>query len=205
MEVIHRSDTDLDELDMVTPADWVPGPKQGDWTYEAYAALTDDGECYEIVQGVLVMSPAPEDFHQDVVGEIYAYLREQIKLKRLGRVFVSPFDVVLAPQELYQPDVLVVLNEHLARVQTHCVMGAPDLVVEVISPRSKLYDRVNKHMAYEQAGIPEYWLVDPRKRTIELFALESNKYRSPGIFQGDQTLPSRIVPEMTLPVARFFA
>ncbi len=195
---------DTNELNTVTPADWVPGPQQGDWTYEAYAALTADGECYEIVQGVLVMSPSPEDIHQDVTGEIYAYLREQIKLKHLGRVFLSPFDVVLAPQEVYQPDVVVVLNQHLERVKTQGVMGAPDLVVEVISPSSKLYDRVNKHMAYEQAGIPEYWLVSPYQKTVELFVLEGGKYYSQGIFQGAQTLPSRIVPEMAAPVARFF-
>ena len=203
MEVMHNNH-DLDGLNSPTTADWVPGPQQGDWTYEAYAALTADGECYEIVQGVLVMSPSPEDIHQDVAGEIFAYLREQIKLKRLGRVIIAPFDVVLSPHNVFQPDVLVVLNEHLERVRTQCVMGAPDLVVEVISPRSKLYDRVNKHMAYEQAGIPEYWFVDPRKQSIELFTLESGKYRSLGTFQGEQTLPSLIVPQMTTPVASFF-
>ena|SRR5579859_2927364 len=203
MEVMHMHNG-TNELNTVTPADWVPGPQQGDWTYEAYAALTADGECYEIVQGVLVMSPSPEDIHQEVTGEIYAYLREQIKLKRLGRVFPSPFDVVLAPQEVYQPDVIVVLNQHLERVQTQGVMGAPDLVVEVISPSSKLYDRVNKHAAYEHAGIPEYWLVHPHHQTIELFVLEGGKYYSQGTFTGEQTMPSRIVPEMTTPVSRFF-
>ncbi len=198
-------DTNLNKLDTVTPADWVRGPQQGDWTYDAYAALTEDGECYEIVQGVLVMSPSPEDIHQDVTGEIFAYLREQIKLKRLGRVLIAPFDVVLSPQNVFQPDVLVVLNEHLERVQRKGVMGAPDLVVEVISPSSKLYDRVNKHTAYEQAGIPEYWLVRPLEQSIELFVLEGGKYHSLGIFKGEQTVPSRIVPQMTTPVAHFFA
>lgn len=205
MEVIHRSDADLNELDMVMPADWVPGPQQGDWTYETYAALTDDGECYEIVQGVLVMSPAPRFSHQRFLVALSAHLYQLITVKKLGEVITGPFDVVLSPKNVYQPDLLVVLNEHLERLQEECLMGAPDLVVEVISPRSKLYDRVNKHMAYEQAGVAEYWLVDPRKRTIELFTLENSKYRSLGIFQGDQILPSHIVPEITLPVTRFFA
>lgn len=202
MEVIH---THLDEVETITPADWVPGPPQGDWTYEAYAALTDDGECYEIVQGVLVMAPSPEDIHQDVILEIAAYLREQIKLTHLGRLFVAPFDVVLSPQNVFQPDVLVVLNAHLERIQRKCVIGAPDLVIEVVSPSSKLYDRVNKHTAYEQAGIPEYWLVYPRQQSIELFVLEGARYRSLGSFKGEQILPSRIVPKMSVPVARFFS
>lgn len=204
MEVM-RNDHGFKEIDSVTMADWVSGPPQGDWTYDAYTARTDDGECYEIVQGVLVMSPSPEDIYQEVVGEIFAYLREQIKLTHSGRVFMAPLDVVLSPQNVFQPDVLVVLNEHLDRVQRTHVAGAPDLVVEVISPKSKLYDRVNKHMAYEQAGIPEYWLVYPYQQCIELFVLEQGKYRSLGTFRDQQTLPSRIVPQMTLPVARFFA
>lgn len=202
MAVIDR---DLNELNTVTPADWVPGPQQGDWTYEAYAALTEDGECYEIVQGVLIMSPSPQFNHQRFMMRLSGYLCKQIIEQQLGEVVASPFDVVLSPQNVFQPDLLVVLNEHLNRIQERCLMGAPDLVVEVISPSSKLYDRVSKHMAYEQAGIPEYWLVDPRAQQIELFVLEGEKYRSLGIFKGEQTLPSRIVPEMTTPVAHFFA
>jgi Uma2 family endonuclease len=203
MEVM-RMHNDINELNTITPADWVPGPRQGDWTYEEYAALTADGECYEIVQGVLVMSPSLEFVHQRFVTRLTMYLGQTVILNRLGEVITSPFDVVLAPQEVYQPDIVVVLNEHLERVQRQCVMGVPDLVVEVISPSSKLYDRVNKHMAYEKAGIPEYWLVNPHTQTVELFVLESGKYRSQGAFEGEQTLPSRIVPEMTTPVARFF-
>jgi Uma2 family endonuclease len=203
MEVM-RMHNDINELNTITPADWVPGPQQGDWTYEAYAALTADGECYEIVQGVLVMSPSPEFVHQRFVTRLTMYLGQTVILNRLGEVITSPFDVVLASQEVYQPDIVVVLNKHLERVQKQCVMGAPDLVVEVMSPSSKLYDRVNKHMVYEKAGIPEYWLVNPRTQTVELFVLESGKYRSQGAFEGEQTLPSRIVPEMTTPVARFF-
>lgn len=201
MEVMNN---EFDELATVTPADWVHGPEQGDWTYEAYAALTDDGQCYEIMQGVLVMAPAPDLSHQDVAGEIFAYLREQVKLKRLGLVFPSPVDVVLSPQNVFQPDVVVLLKEHQARAEGKRIVGAPDLVVEIISPGSKLYDRVNKHMIYEQAHIPEYWLVNVKKRTVELFSLQHGKYYSLGVFKGEQTLPSRIVPQLTIAVARFF-
>jgi Uma2 family endonuclease len=196
--------TDLNEQNTITPADWVRGPQQGDWTYEAYAALTDDGECYEIVQGVLVMSPSPEDIHQDASALLNMYLCQEIRVKKLGIVFSAPFDVMLSPRNVFQPDLLVVLNEHLDRIQERGLMGAPDLVVEVVLPSSKLYDRLNKHMAYEQAGIPEYWLVDPRAQSIEVFALEGEKYHSLGIFKGEQALPSRIVPQMTTPVGHFF-
>ena len=188
----------------MTPADWVAGPRQGDWTYEAYAALTDDGERYEIVQGVLVMSPVPSGPHQGVTGKIYRYLCAQILDTRLGLVLPSPLDVVLSEQNMFQPDVVVLLKEHLTRYGVKRIIGAPDLLVEVISPSSKLYDRALKPLVYEQAGVPEYWLVDEEKRVIEVFTLESCKYRSLGAFEGVQVLSSRIVPKIDVPVSYFF-
>ena len=114
------------ELTTVTPADWMPGPAQSDWTYEEYAALTRDGECYEVVQGVLVVSPAPEVPHQKVVGAIYRYLCDKIEDQGSGDVLQAPLDVILSEQEVYQPDVLVVLKEHASRVRRKGVVGAPD-------------------------------------------------------------------------------
>src|SRR5260370_40469461 len=130
---------------------------------------------------------------------------QAVTLNHLGEVVSGPFDVILSPQNVFQPDVLVVLNKHLDRLQEEGVMGAPDLVVEVISPSSKLYDRVNKHMAYEQAGVPEYWLADPRKQSIELFVLKDGRDPSLGTFEGEQGLPSHVVPQITTSVASFFA
>lgn len=187
----------------VTPADWVPGPRQGFWTYETYAAVPD-GHHYEVVQGVLMMSPAPEPAHQGVIGLIYRYLSDRIFSTRRGLVFTGPLDVVFSAQMTVQPDVLVLLTEHLDRLQKKRIMGAPDLAVEVISPGSVTYDRLVKYSIYERAGIPEYWLVNPEEQTIEIFVLEEGTYRSLGVFQGEQTLPSRIVPEIVVPVAQFF-
>lgn len=203
MEVM-KNDHDVKELTSVTMADWVPGPRQGEWTYDAYAARTDDGECYEIVQGVLVMSPAPRFKHQKCVIALSSYLYQIITERELGEVIAGPFDVILSEQDVFQPDLLVVLSEHLDRLHEEGVRGAPDLVIETISPSSKLYDRVIKHTVYEHAGIPEYWLMHPQEQTIELFVLENGKYRSLGVFSGEHILPSRIVPQMDRPVARFF-
>ena len=118
-----------EELSAVTPADWVPGPPQGSWTYDDYAALPDDGHRYEIVNGVLVMAPARTPEHQDIVLEIAAYLRTHVKLAGLGRVFPGPIDVELGPKDVFQPDVVVLLNAHLDRVAAKKIIGAPDLVV----------------------------------------------------------------------------
>jgi Uma2 family endonuclease len=192
------------EITTTVPADWVPGPPQGSWTYDAYAALPDDGKRYEIAQGVLIMTPAPEPGDQRISREISFCLYEHIMTRKLGEVLYAPVDVVLSEEDTFQPDVLVILNEHLERIQEKLVAGAPDLVVEIISPGSLLNDRVTKKLAYERAGIPEYWLVDPEKKTVEVFVLENGAYTSLGLFKGEQQLQSRIVPEMSVPVAHFF-
>ena len=150
--------TTTDELSVVIPADWVPGPSQGSWTYDDYAALPDDGNHYEIVNGVLIMAPTPTPEHQDIVGEIFSALRTHIKLAGLGRVFMAPIDVDLGPKNVYQPDLVVILNAHLERVTEKKIIGAPDLVIEVTSPSTAAYDRLTKYEKYAQAGITEYWI-----------------------------------------------
>jgi Uma2 family endonuclease len=197
--------TPKEELSVVTPADWVPGPPQDFWTYEDYAALPDDGHRYEIVNGVLVMAPAPTPEHQDIVGEIYAYLRTYVKLAGFGRVFMGPIDVVLGPKNVFQPDVLVVLNAHLDRIQAKKMVGAPDLVVEVMSPGSGVMDRIAKYAVYARAGVTEYWIVKPDGQTIEVFVLEAGEYHSLGVFRGQEELPSRVVPGLSVHVEQFFA
>src|SRR5260370_5249011 len=121
MAIIHRAN----EAATVVPADWVPGPRQGSWTYEAYAALPDDGMRYEIVQGVLVMTPAPEPEHQGISMALSAYLYGRVDGKKRGRVFTAPIDVVLTKKDVFQPDMLVILNEHLDRIQQKRIVGAP--------------------------------------------------------------------------------
>lgn len=185
-------------------ADWVPGPPQGSWTYEAYAALPDDGQRYEIVQGVLVMSPAPEPSHQGIAGKIYRYLCSQILDRGRGLVFTSPIDVVLSSSTTTQPDVVVLLKEHLERLQQKYITGAPDLVVEVISPGSQTHDRLVKYGIYEKAGVPEYWLVNAVEQTIEVFVLNAGEYRSTGIFHSEDLPVSRLLPDITYTVGQFF-
>ncbi len=190
---------------MVTPADWVPGPPQGSWTYEDYAALPDDGLRYEIVNGVLVMAPAPTPEHQDIVGEIYVALRAYVKLAGLGRVFMGPLDVQLSPENTFQPDLVVLLNAHLERVTEKKISGAPDLAVEIASPSTAAYDRLTKYEKYAQAGITEYWIVKPTSRAIEVLVLERGEYRSLGVFSEQATLPSRVIPGLPVRVEQFFA
>ena len=196
--------TKTDELSVVTPADWVPGPPQGSWTYDDYAALPDDGRRYEIVNGVLVMAPAPDLGHQSIVLRLSHYLFAHAELAGLGRVFAAPIDVELESKNVFQPDVIVLLNAHLDRVAAKRIIGAPDLVVEVASPGTAAFDRLTKYDIYARAGVREYWIVKSAQRTVEVLVLENGEYRSSGIFNGQAMLPSRVVPGLPVRVEQFF-
>jgi Uma2 family endonuclease len=192
-------------LPVVAPADDVPGPPQGQWTYEAYAAIPDDGKRYEIIDGVLYMTPSPNTGHQNSTSWILVYLKLHVESRGLGKVFVAPFDVELAPKLVVQPDVLVILNEHLDVLTPSHVVGTPDLVIEVSSPSTATYDRRRKMDAYARAGVREYWIADPPSQTVERLYLENGQYVSAGVFQGAALLPSRVLPDFPVRVEQFFA
>ena len=201
MTIIDQKDAGI-----IVPADAVPGPAQGQWTYKEYANLPDSGDHYEVMDGVLLMSPSPSPAHQNIVKWLTFYLTQYVELTGLGRVFVAPLDVELALNKVVQPDVLGVLNENLAKITASRIVGAPDLVVEVVAPGTAAYDRLSKLKAYEQAEIAEYWMVYPDRGSIELMALSNGKYQSLGLFRQQDTLPSRLIPTISaIPVECFFA
>ena len=151
------------------------------------------------------MTPAPTPEHQSIATRIAYYLFPHIDLAGIGKLFTAPIDVDLGPKNVYQPDLVVVLNTHMDRVGEKKIIGAPDLVIEIASPSTATYDRLNKYEKYARAGIAEYWIVNPTRHTTEVLVLEDGEYRSLGIFRGEQTLPSRIIPDLPVAVERFFA
>ncbi len=198
--------TTTDRPTVVIPADWVTGPKQGDWTYSHYAALPDDGQRYEIVDGVLYsMAPAPSLWHQKVAFRIARFLATYVEDAGLGEVFMAPTDVELAPKVVVQPDVLVLLKEGKYTTTPARVQGTPNLVVEVASPGTAGFDRRIKQDGYARAGVPEYWIVDPNAHTVEILSLAGESYQSRGVFGGPQALDSVIVPAISaVRVEQFF-
>jgi Uma2 family endonuclease len=142
-------------------------PRSGLGPYRAgdYFQLPDEPRC-ELVCGRLLVTPAPNVRHQDVVLELAVRLREHAR-RGGGRVVISPVDVVLAPHSVVQPDIVFVGPERAGIVKDH-VEGAPDLVVEVLSPGTARRDLGEKLELYAEAGVDEYWIVDPATRTFEI-------------------------------------
>ncbi|QQR75959.1 MAG: Uma2 family endonuclease [Holophagales bacterium] len=108
----------------------------------------------------------PHTAHQSAVGRIFLALSRWVDETGTGRAFLAPFDVVLSPTDVVEPDLLYLSNARLDRLTTANVQGAPDLAIEVLSPGTAGRDRATKRRIYERFGVSEYWLVDPEERTL---------------------------------------
>lgn len=174
-------------------------PANGEWTYEDFLQLPDDGNRYEIIEGVLHVTNAPNSNHQFTVGEISAELRNFVKRGKLGRVIVAPFEVHLSVHTRpVQPDVLFIRAERVPSGQFPFFEGAPDLIVEVMSPESVRRDRITKFTAYESAGVPEYWIVNPHARIVEVYVLSAGEYALLGEYRDNEQVQSQVLPEMEI-------
>lgn len=154
------------------PRSWPP--KQGQWTCEDWLRLPDDGFRYEVLDGVLYTTPPPTTAHQRSLFRLARAMGNFVVEQQLGEVLVAPCGVKLPGQPVpVQPDILFVSAARRDIVGQEYVEGAPDLVVEVLSPSNWLYDRSEKFRAYRDAGVGEYWIVDSRAGTIEVFVHEA--------------------------------
>jgi Uma2 family endonuclease len=181
-------------------------PAQGEWTYEDYGKLPDDGRRYEIIEEVLYVTAAPNFDHQYSVGEIFTALRTYVRENQLGIVISAPFEVYLpGVAQVVQPDVLSVASERVPQPGAVGLTGAPDLIVEVLSHATARTDRLVKFSAYERSGIREYWLVDPRTRSVEVYVLtEAGTYEMAGQYTSGETVTSTVLDDLVLPVDELF-
>ena len=165
-------------------------------TYADYC-LTPDDERYELVDGELIMVPAPGESHQIVAMELGALLHVFVKARGLGRVFSAPYDVVLSDTDIVQPDLLFVSNER-AHIRTPTnIRGAPDLVIEILSPSTASRDWGEKRDLYAEYGVQEYWLVDPDTRTVTVLLLDAGAFAEVACYGAGQTLTSPTLPGFT--------
>lgn len=174
------------------------------WTYERYLRETAEGEYFAIIEGEKVVSPSPVDIHQVVAGNLYGTLWVWLRQNPIGKIRDAPYDVVLDQRAVVQPDLLIVLNEHRSRLTRRNLQGAPDLVVEVLSPSSLRLDRVVKRALYARYGVPEYWIVSPEERTVEVLHLQGDHYDTAALWQTGDTLTSPTLPGFACAVDDLF-
>ncbi len=158
-------------------------------TYADYCRTPDD-ERYELLDGELVMVPAPSTGHQRIDTRLGALLHVFVNEKDLGEVFHAPFDVVLSETDVVQPDLLFISNERAYIITPANARGAPDLVVEILSPSTATRDRTRKRALYARYGVREYWLVDPDTRTVTVLLLDDGAFAEVARYGAGQTLTS---------------
>lgn len=166
--------------------------------YEDYKSLPEsETRRYELLRGELVMTPSPSTHHQRIVRNLLELLNEFIQANQLGEVYTAPLDVVLG-EDVVQPDLLFISHQRAGIIQPEEIRGAPDLVIEILSPSTAERDRTYKRTLYARHGVQEYWLVDPETKSIEVLSLDKSGYRTSGCFEGKQPVASPLLAGLTM-------
>lgn len=153
-------------------------------TMEVFEMLPEGTLC-QVINNNLIMSPAPSYQHQKILGNLYAQLFEFVNKNKLGEIVMAPVDVYLDEQNAYQPDIVFLANENLHLVQNGVIKGAPDFIIEILSPFNKQHDLLDKKAVYERSGVKEYWIVDPETSTAEGYQLQQGQYQPIGTFKNE--------------------
>jgi len=172
-------------------------------SYEEYLALPDDGRIVEWVDGEIVRHMPTTPSHQRIVAFLLSLLRAYVFRLQLGEVLLAPLEVKLWPGgPSREPDVLFIGRERLSGLTERRFEGAPDLVVEVISPGSVTLDRIDKFREYERAGVGEYWIIDPRphQQQADFFTRDANGLFVPAGLDAEGVFASGVVPGFRLRV-----
>lgn len=175
------------------------------FTYEDYKSLPEsETERYELLEGELVMVPSPSWFHQSISRAIFKYLDRFVEEHALGEIRYAPLDVVLSDEYVIQPDILFISTARRGIIHEEEIRGAPDLVVEILSPSTAERDRTLKKKLYAKHGVKEYWLVDPQEQTIEVLALGKRGYERAGLYKKNETLSTPLLPGLQIPLEQIF-
>jgi len=184
-----------------------PAPPRPKLTVEEFNALPlpeEEGVWYELLDGELVVvRGAPRLVHQEISGNLQALLRAAVHDTGRGTVFHPPTGVVLGDDAVALPDLIVVLKERYEILKDDGIYGAPDLLVEILSPGRARFDYHTKREVYERHGVREYWIVDPDARSVVQLALgEDRRYRTAGVHEGDASFRCAILPDLEIPLAK---
>ena len=164
----------------------------------------EDENRYELINGELYMAPAPSWEHQESIGNLYSILRAFARANGLGRVVASPLDVFLSDEDVFQPDIIFVSIERLNIVRSNGVHGAPDLVIEMLSPGTERIDRTLKSERYEMFDVREYWQANPIAKTILVLRARDGAFERVGLFTEGMTLETPLLPGLRVDVSAVF-
>ncbi|MGI8644348.1 MAG: Uma2 family endonuclease [Thermomicrobiales bacterium] len=171
-------------------------------TYHDLLQMPDDGKRYEIIDGELYVSPAPTPKHQELSQRLSLLIGNHVNNHRLGKLYTAPLDVRLGDHDIVEPDLLFISRERMDIIGATTINGAPDLVIEVLSPSTRSRDETLKADLYARSGVREYWLVDPMARTLVIRVLEDGRWIPAG--PADQP-ESRVLAGLIIDLNTLFA
>jgi Uma2 family endonuclease len=143
-----------------------------------------EGTLCELINNKLIMSPSPLDIHQVILNEINIEMSLYLKKNKLGEIRIAPYDVHFSEENILQPDLLFIKKENLPKVQKNGLFGAPDLVIEILSPSSSKLDFKEKKSVYEKFAVSEYFIVDPETKSVDSFLLKKGKFEEQKMLVG---------------------
>lgn len=175
------------------------------FTYADYKHLPEsETERYELLGGDLVMVPSPNEYHQRISGNLQFLLHSFVREREVGIVYDAPFDVVLSPENVVQPDILFIAAERAHIITEDNVQGAPDLVIEILSSATGDRDRTYKRTLYARYGVGEYWLVDPMPRMVEVLILGERGFERAAEYRWDEVLRWALLPGLEIDLREVF-
>ena len=142
---------------------------------EAFKSFPE-GTLIQLINNQLVFSVTPLDVHQLVLGEIFVELSIKVKRNKLGQTRVAPYDVYLSSKNVFQPDICFISNENLYKIEKDGLHGAPDLVIELLSPSTSKYDLDEKKDVYKRYGVKEYFIIEPTSKSVDHYYLENEVF-----------------------------
>jgi len=173
-------------------------------TYEDYILFPEDGLRHEILDGEHYVTPAPFIRHQIISSNLHSLLGPFIRKQRLGKLLAAPTDVLFSPHDIAQPDLLFISNERQGILTEPNVQGAPDLVIEILSKRTRRRDERLKLERYDLCGVLEYWIVDPERRSAKLYRRDGDRLRLATELSVGEVLTSPLLPGLEIPLAEIF-
>ena len=184
---------------------------QGKYYTLADVLCWDDRERWELIDGVPLMMAPPARIHQKISGELFGQLREYLKGKKC-EVYAAPFAVRLFEENgdlpervdtLVEPDISVICDP--SKLDDIGCKGAPDLIMEILSPSTNRHDRLTKFNLYQRAGVREYWIVDPVSKSVQIFVLENGHYAAKDFGSAEEKVRVNVLEDCEINLSQVFS
>ena len=173
-------------------------------TRDDYAQTPIGGPLYQLIEGNLHMSPTPSRYHQTISRNLVFILLSYLKSNPIGVLYQAPFDVYLSDINVFQPDILFIASDRKNILTEKGIEGAPDFVIEILSPGTERFDRGPKREVYAHYGVKELWIISADIKQILIYHLQEDSQNPLRIAGAQDNIQSPLFPELTVSTAEVF-